>query len=434
VGNAATTSPLKGLPSDIADWTVSILGEIGSTYGGLSAKSKDDFGVGEAQYIPFLNVLENVRIDPESLEHVRVGPRERQNHVRRGDLLFNNTSETPTDLAMGAVLADEVPNLFLNSFCFGFRLRHPERLDPMFIAYMFRGPIGRRLLYGLAQGATRYNLSKAQFKRLELPLPDYAEQRAISRTLADADESVRVLDSLIAKKRAVKRAAVQQLLTAKTRLPGFSAPWKTVPLGDVLSFRRSATNSRADLGSAGDLLYLHYGDIHAHLPAVLNPTVTRLPSIERSKVAIRTRLQDGDLVLVDASEDLEGIGKSVEIQNTGGREIVPGLHTIVARGESGAWAPGFKAYLQFNPAFKAALTRVASGISVYATSRRQIADISLPLPDVDEQHAIATVFSDMDAEIQAMAQRRTKAASVAVGMMQALLTGRARLYNPEAKA
>ena len=146
---------------------------------------------------------------------------------------------------------------------------------------------------------------------------------------------------------------------------------------------------------------------------------------------MRAKLLDGDLVMVDASEDLVGIGKSVEVQGVTGRTVVAGLHTILCRGSSKNWAMGFKAYLQFAPAFRSALTRVATGISVYAVSKKQLADVELPLPSRPEQDAIVSVLSDIDSEIAALERRRDKTRTIKQGMMQQLLTGRVRLVEPE---
>jgi type I restriction enzyme S subunit len=132
-------------------------------------------------------------------------------------------------------------------------------------------------------------------------------------------------------------------------------------------------------------------------------------------------------VLVDASEDLDGVGKSVEITGVANAEVVSGLHTIAARFDKTVLADGFKAYLQFCPAFRAHLKRLAAGTKVYATNRAHLGSVELPLPTTDEQAVIATVLSDMDAEIAALERRRDKTRAIKQGMMQQLLTGRVRL-------
>jgi len=262
---------------------------------------------------------------------------------------------------------------------------------------------------------------------LQFPLPPLPEQRAIAGALSDVDALIGALGKLIAKKRAIKLAAMQQLLTGKTRLPGFSGEWKSKRLGDTLSFIKTANNPRKDLSNRGDLQYIHYGDVHSHGPPLLDCTATPLPMIAKNMVGNAILLEDGDLVFVDASEDLAGVGKSVEIINIGDYDVVAGLHTIVCRGDKRYWANGFKAYLQFIPAFRLVLVRMATGISVYGISKKHVAEIVLPLPSVAEQRAIAAVLSDMDSEIVALEQRMDKTNKIKQGMMQQLLTGRIRL-------
>ena len=235
------------------------------------------------------------------------------------------------------------------------------------------------------------------------------------------------LEALITKKRAIKQAAMQQLLTGKARLPDFSGKWETTRIGDVCTFLPTANNPRSDLVETGDVEYIHYGDIHTHARPVLNCTYDALPRIEGNRVGNAAKLADGDFVMVDASEDMAGVGKSIEMQGAAGRNIVAGLHTIVCRGSSDQWAMGFKAYLQFISAFKAALTKVATGISVYAVSKRQLSDVELSLPPPLEQEAIVSVLSDMDEEIAVLEQRREKTLAIKQGMMEQLLTGRVRL-------
>jgi len=141
-------------------------------------------------------------------------------------------------------------------------------------------------------------------------------------------------------------------------------------------------------------------------------------------------LAPGDLVFVDASEDLEGVGKSVEIIDVPNEGIVSGLHTIAARFDKAVLADGFKAYLQFCPQFIGTLRRLAAGTKVLATNRQHVASVKMELPCVAEQQAIATVLADMDTDIEALEHRRDKARQIKQGMMQQLLTGRVRLVAP----
>lgn len=287
-------------------------------------------------------------------------------------------------------------------------------------------------------GSTMTNLNQLALSRLWIQYPSKNEQRAIADALSDVDGLLGALDALIAKKRAIKQAAMQQLLTGKTRLPGFSGKWETKRLGDHVTFLRNGVNSRAELTVDGIVKYLHYGDIHTSNQVRLDPQAAAMPTLPEERARTLDRLRDGDLVFVDASEDLDGVGKSVEISRVSDIEVVAGLHTIAARFDKSVLGDGFKAYLQFCSAFRDQLRRLAAGTKVYATNRSHIASVNIPLPNVEEQTAIAAVLSDIDAEIAALEARRDKAKQIKQGMMQQLLTGRIRLVDrtngPKAEA
>ena len=207
------------LPGFSREWREQQLGSLGTTYGGLTGKTKDDFGVGSGHYVPFMAVMSGVKVQARSLLKVRVARGERQSVVRPGDLLFNTSSETPDELAMCAVAGQLPEKTYLNSFCFGFRLSTPTTADALFLAYLFRSVVGRRLMDSLAQGATRYNLSKAQFRKLVLSLPSLNEQREIASVLRTADDELDILKARLAKTEAIKQGMMQELLTGRTRLP-----------------------------------------------------------------------------------------------------------------------------------------------------------------------------------------------------------------------
>ena len=206
------------LPGFHGEWEVKTLGDLGSTYGGLTGKTKADFGEGIGHYVTFMNVMTNVVIDCGLFERVKVSPTESQNRVVKGDLLFNGSSETPEEVSMCAVLTADVPALFLNSFCFGFRFCDAAKADGLFLAYYLRSKEGGELMKSLAQGSTRYNLSKAALLKSPLRLPTLAEQTAIAVVLTDMDAELAVLEQRQSKTRALKQGMMQELLTGRTRL------------------------------------------------------------------------------------------------------------------------------------------------------------------------------------------------------------------------
>ena len=199
-------------------WEMKEMGEIGKPYGGLAGKIKSDFGSGNSEYIPFMNIMSNPIIDPSYLDIVNIRPGEYQNKAQKGDLFFNGSSETPEEVGMCSVLLSDISNLYLNSFCFGFRLNPDLNTDGLFLSYYFRSSAGRQLIFSLAQGATRYNLSKTNFLKLKVPYPKPDEQTAIAGVFIDMDTEIEKLESQLTKYQNLKQGMMQTLLTGKIRL------------------------------------------------------------------------------------------------------------------------------------------------------------------------------------------------------------------------
>ncbi|MBL7704166.1 MAG: restriction endonuclease subunit S [Taibaiella sp.] len=198
-------------------WKVRKLREVGKTYGGLSGKTKQDFGTGNAFYLPFLNIINNVTINENFIEKVNLKQGELQNRVLKNDLLFNGSSETPEELGISSVLLNDIENLYLNSFCFGFRIFDDET-NSLFLSYLMRSPYGRNAIFFLAQGATRYNLSKSNFLELEISFPSIDEQIYVANILSDMDSEIEVLEQKLAKAKQIKEGMMQELLTGRIRL------------------------------------------------------------------------------------------------------------------------------------------------------------------------------------------------------------------------
>lgn len=198
-------------------WQRVRLGDIGITISGLVGKTKQDFINGNAKYITFLNVLNNFIIDTSILENVKIYPNEKQNSFKKYDLFFNTSSETPKEVGMCAVLLDDIDQVFLNSFCFGFRI-FDKAVDGLFLSYLINSEIGRKAFENLAQGSTRYNLSKSGFNNVCLFLPPLNEQIAIANVLSALDHEI---ISLKNKKRQfdnIKKALNHDLMSAKIRV------------------------------------------------------------------------------------------------------------------------------------------------------------------------------------------------------------------------
>jgi type I restriction enzyme S subunit len=285
----------------------------------------------------------------------------------------------------------------------------------------------RSQLLELSSGSTFLELSKKDLARVPVLVPPPTEQREIAAALSDADSLVESLDALIAKKRDMKRAAMQQLLTGHARLPGFTGEWKRETIGEVFTFLRTIALSRAQLSDEDEIGYIHYGDIHSRWGTHLDLELHDIPNCSALLAGSASQVCDGDLVLADASEDIEGVGRAVEVRNIGHRKVVAGLHTVLMRPDMKRLAQGFIGYVPCIPSFFEQSRILAAGLKVYGLSKTSLASIAIDLPPTREQQAIAEVLSDMDAEIDALVAQRKKADLVKQGMMQELLSGRVRL-------
>jgi type I restriction enzyme S subunit len=160
------------------------LGDIGTIFGGLTGKSKADFANGNARYISYVNVFNNIAVNVEANDFVQVEAGERQRTLRRGDILFTGSSETADEACMSSVVTSDISEpLYLNSFCIGFRLSDPKTLYPEFSKYLFRSNEMRKQLVRTASGVTRFNVSKARLARVKIPVPPPTIQREIAKVL-----------------------------------------------------------------------------------------------------------------------------------------------------------------------------------------------------------------------------------------------------------
>ncbi|MFR9710022.1 restriction endonuclease subunit S [Paenibacillus sp. MB22_1] len=195
---------------EFPEWGTVKLGDLGETYGGLSGKTKDDFGDGECSFITYMNVFTNTVAKIDGLEKVSIGANENQHKVLAGDILFTTSSETPEEVGMASVWSHEIPNVYLNSFCFGFRLSKP--IDPIFLAYLLRSGGYRKHITMLAQGSTRYNLSKSNLMKMELSIPVNEEQKLIRDFFVKLDiklaKEIEKLDQL----ETLKKGLMQQMI------------------------------------------------------------------------------------------------------------------------------------------------------------------------------------------------------------------------------
>jgi type I restriction enzyme S subunit len=160
------------------------MGEFGSIFGGLTGKSKADFVEGNARFVAYTNVFNNLAVDLYRDDRVRIGSGERQRALALGDILFTGSSESAGEVAMSSVVTSEPEEpTYLNSFSIGFRPNDVELLDPAFSKHLFRSSELRRQLVATASGVTRFNVSKSRLAKVLVPIPTLDRQRSIAAAL-----------------------------------------------------------------------------------------------------------------------------------------------------------------------------------------------------------------------------------------------------------
>ena len=194
------------------EWVIKQLGAVGDTYGGLSGKSAEDFGVGKP-FVTYKQVFSSLEIDVTECQLVQIADNERQNNLQYGDVLVTMSSETPEEVGYTAVVTNKnIPECYLNSFCFIYRLLEDESIDANFLIYLFNSDVYRTNVVRIAQGITRFNISKTKFKEIELAIPEKKdEQRKIAETLSSVDKQIIEYDKKIKALELHKQGLMQQL-------------------------------------------------------------------------------------------------------------------------------------------------------------------------------------------------------------------------------
>jgi type I restriction enzyme S subunit len=220
---------------------------------------------------------------------------------------------------------------------------------------------------------------------------------------------------------------------------GIPFDWKFIEFGEIFNFQKTYSFSREQLTEEKTfekIQNIHYGDIHStfenEIVDYLNEP--RIPYIKDgllNKDDIENEyfplLKDGDLIIADASEDYEGIAKSIELTNINGNKVIGGLHTFVARDTSGKTEPGFRTYLLKNQQVIREIRRIATGFSVFGISKNNIARLKLLLPPLIEQKNISKILSTWDGAINRTQKLINQKELQKKWLMQNLLSGKKRL-------
>ena len=338
----------------------------------------------------------------------------RRFRLRTGDLLVCEGGE----IGRAAVWNDAVSECYYQKALH--RLRPTRDYDVYLMMFLLQLWASTGYLANHVTQTSIAHLPKDKLKLILLPVPSAKEQRAIAEALSDVDGLIGSLVSLIIKKRAIKQAAMQQLLTGKTRLPGFSGEWQTITLGEISDIRNGSTpNTQITAYWNGRIPWCTPTDITDTTGKYLFAT-ERYITEEGLTSCAANLLPAGTLLL--CSQATIGEIKIAALQictNQGFKSLV------CKNGVSNK----FLYYLLIT--LKPKLIERAIGSTFLEIGKREVASLEVNLPPLEEQRALAAVLSDMDAEIATLERCRDKTRTLKQGMMQQLLTGRTRLPTPE---
>jgi len=346
--------------------------------------------------------------------------------VKRSDLVLTivgagigQVAEVPGWLD-GAILSRSTGRISLNS----------EMSSACYVKSCLGNDFGKKQIFNAQKEGAQPVVSCKDLSKLKLPYPPLEEQKSIASALSDVDALIESLEQLLAKKRNIKQGAMQELLTGKRRLPGFSGEWEEKSLGELFEFSGGFTASRDQLSCEG-YCYLHYGDIHTSNKMFVDVAeeYQEIPKlgVEIGKVSRSSLLEDGDVVFVDASEDEEGVCRYVVVVNPAKVPFISGLHTIVSKVKGNCLDNLYKRYCFQSEGIKRQFRFYAVGTKVSGVNKKSIRKISIQIPKFEEQVAIGAILNNMDAELAAIEVKLSKARHLKQAMMQELLTGRIRL-------
>ena len=369
------------------EWARRKLGDMGSTFTGLSGKTKEDFGHGDAKFITYMNVFSNPIADLQMTETVEIDSK--QNCVKAGDVFFTTSSETPEEVGMSCVMPENADNTYLNSFCFGYR--PIEKFDLNYLAYVLRSDSFRREMMFLAQGISRYNISKNKVMEVEIPVPSLEEQSKVGRCFSNLESLIsqhqHKYESLVAVKKAMleKMFPKEGKTIPEIRFAGFTDPWEQRKLEDVARILGGNAWKASDYSDDGEYLVVTIANVSGEV--IINDSVGNRISCDNPDVYL---LNKGD-ILVSLTGNVGRVSKMSNIKgllNQRVGKILPNNSDINA---------DFLFHVLRNPHFERAMIDAGQGAAQKNIRNDDVLNYAFFLPvEKDEQNIIAHYFNRLD--------------------------------------
>ena len=370
-------------------WAQRKLGDMGSTFTGLSGKTNEDFGHGDAKFITYMNVYTNAVADLTMTEPIEVDSK--QNKVKAGDVFFTTSSETPEEVGMSCVMPADMEDTYLNSFCFGYR--QTERLDLNYLAYALRSNSFREQMVFLAQGISRYNISKNKVMEAEIAVPSSDEQSQIGSIFESLDSLIsqhqHKYDTLVA----VKKAMLEKMFpregetVPQIRFAGFADPWEQRKFSDLVLIERGGSPRPIDdyITDAPDgLNWVKIGDAPEQ-----GRYITKTAEKIKPEGLTKTRqVQPGDLILSNSMSF--------------GKPYIMGINGcihdgwLLIRDTQSRFDLKFLCHMLGTDQMLDQYRMFAAGSTVNNLNKELVGNTTVSLPSIEEQRVIGEYLESID--------------------------------------
>lgn len=406
----------------VKPWDTALIGDFLTFKNGLN-KGKEFFGYGT----PIVNYTDVYK--KRGLKRADIRGRVylttdevRRFDVRRNDVLFTRTSETPDEVGMSSVLLEDIEDCVFSGFVLRGRPKN-DMFVPEYCKYCFSTEAVRNAIISGCTYTTRALTNGKQLSAIDIAVPPKPEQEAIAAALSDIDALIENLEKLIAKKKAIKQGTMQELLTGKRRLPGFTTKWKTVQIGSMTNVYSGGTpNTANDLYWGGNIPWMNSGELNKKIVNDVQGKITAA-GVENSS----TRLIPAHCVLIG----LAGQGKTrgTAAYNTFSLCTNQSIAAIFPNPEE--FDSKFL-YFYMDTKYKELRELSDGGGGRGGLTKKLIEEFFVTIPsDISEQQAIGNILTDIDLEIDNLKKELFKNRNIKSGMMSELLTGRIRLIDKE---
>ena len=394
-------------------WEQRKLGEVGTTYTGLSGKTKNDFGHGEGKFVTYMNVFSNPISSLSMVEPIEVD--DSQNEVNVGDVFFTTSSETPEEVGMTSVLLEKQGKTYLNSFCFGYR--PTRKFDNYYLAYMLRSSNVRNKIVFLAQGISRYNISKNKVMDIDVPIPNLNEQQEIGAYFKNLDNLITLHQREVDTLTNIKKGLMQKIFSQEIRFKaddGSEFPeWKEKTLSSIGSFYNGLSGKTKDDFGKGNSKYITYMNVFKNVFS----NQDLLENVIISEKEKQNHVEYGDMLFTQSSETFEEVGMtSVYLY-----EDRPYLNSFCIGfhlSDLNTTYPQYMGYLMRTENVRKQIINEGQGISRINLSANRLMNITLIIPCLEEQQKIADCLSAMDKKIEVAQKELETLKTIKKGFLQ----------------